>query len=301
MVPLAIMFGVLIPTILSCHAHTAAGSVALAASLATLDRARGDLPNTTLGRRAVMDAACKRLRNDTDKCVDGDLFVPLYHVDVRPGSSAILDDVARGVWIASAVLDPAVALVFTEPLACVHDVTVASASQRCPQELRPTTRECRNYPTGVLRRVEELVAVDGDALACAANAYCLSVASTVVARECGSTGALDVEDRIRELADANAALLDGVRGLHTHAEHEPALDALAAAHVARVALLGIANVSLEMLASPEPDDDGEECATDDGRRLGQSAADGAKPTAASPASTAPPAPLLSCGRVMGVR
>ena len=188
-------------------APTPAASLATAAALGVTAPSP---PTLHHGHRVVMDEACAYV-SPTKGCAHGDVHTRVYDVAPRAGAASVLDDQARAVWIASATVEPAIAMVFGEALACVHGATgldLTTPVWRCPEALRPrdeaTARPCRTDPEGLLRRTEEAFAAKATdpnwslrgPASCAADYECLVRVSQKLAEECGAETALDVSERL---------------------------------------------------------------------------------------------------------
>ena len=219
-------------------APTPAASLATAAALGCKSRTRR--PWCTAHR---YPKACSYV-SPTKGCAHGDVHTRVYDVAPRAGAASVLDDQARAVWIASATVEPAIAMVFGEALACVHGATgldLTTPVWRCPEALRPRddamARPCRTDPEGLLRRTEEAFAAKANdpnwslrgPASCAADYECLVRVSQKLAEECGAETALDVSERLSALAETNGALLRGVAD-RRGAKHEDELAALHEAH-----------------------------------------------------------------------
>jgi len=258
-------------------APTPAASLATAASL---DVQKLTPPTALYGHNVLLREACAYV-SPADGCKHGDVNTRLYDVTPRAGAASVLDDVARAAWIASATVEPAVAMIFGEALACVHGAAgqdLAAPLWRCPEVLRPRdaamAEACRTDTDALLRRVEaalaanvESVVVNGP-LSCAADYECLVRVAQRLAESCGALAPLDVSERLQALAEANGALLRGVSG-RRGAAHEDELAALHEAHANAIRAFGLRRIEVARADGP-------------GRRLEQEAA---------PAALPPPPPL----------
>ena len=247
-------------------APTPAASLATAAALGVTAPSP---PTLHHGHRVVMDEACAYV-SPTKGCAHGDVHTRVYDVAPRAGAASVLDDQARAVWIASATVEPAIAMVFGEALACVHGATgldLTTPVWRCPEALRPRddamARPCRTDPEGLLRRTEEAFAAKATdpnwslrgPASCAADYECLVRVSQKLAEECGAETALDVSERLSALAEANGALLRGVAD-RRGAKHEDELRTLQETHANAIRAFGLQRIEVHHLNDDDDDDDG---------------------------------------------
>ena len=245
-------------------APTPAASLATAAALSATAPSP---PTLAHGHRVVMDDACAHV-SPAEGCAHGDVHTRVYDVAPRAGAASVLDDQARAAWIASAAVEPAIAMVFGEALACVHGVTgldLTNPVWRCPEALRPRdeamAEPCRTDPERLLRRTEEAFAAKAEStsvsgpVSCAADYECLVRVSQRLVEECGAAAPLDVSERLQALAEANGALLRGVAD-RRGARHEDELGTLREAHANAIRAFGLQRIEVHRLRSD-----------DEGRRL----------------------------------
>ena len=262
-------------------APTPASSLATAAALGATAPSP---PALHYGHWVVMQDACAHV-SPAKGCAHGDVHTRLYDVTPRVGAASVLDDQARAAWIASATVEPAIAMVFGEALACVHGVTgldLTNPVWRCPEALRPRddamARPCRTDPERLLRRTEEAFAAKAEStsingpVSCAADYECLVRVAQTLVEECGAEAPLDVSERLQALAEANGALLSGVADKRG-ARHEDELRTLQEAHSNAIRAFGLQRIEVHRLNDNGDDDDG----GGGGRRLEADPATGASP------------------------